>query len=128
MTVLRSIIAALGLGLLVYTLAVIPQHGINLLPVFLGDVFAVNWSGQFNLDFASYLLLSGLWVAWRGGFSRVSRATRLTGLVQNRAPRPQRGAAVAAYSALLDDTRGTRAFTRSRMSSCPIGASPSMTR
>ncbi len=72
MTVLRSIIAALGLALLVYTLAVIPQHGINLLPVFLGDVFAVNWSGQFNLDFASYLLLSGLWVAWRGGFSRVS--------------------------------------------------------
>ena len=28
----------------------------------------MGWPGQFNLDFFCFLLLSGLWVSWRGRF------------------------------------------------------------
>ncbi|MEM7546536.1 MAG: hypothetical protein AAF367_13445 [Pseudomonadota bacterium] len=40
----------------------------------MGDLASGNWRGQFNLDFLVYLILSGLWVAWRGGFSGQSIA------------------------------------------------------
>lgn len=49
-------------------------HGLNLLPLVMGDLASGNWRGQFNLDFLVYLILSGLWVAWRGGFSGQSIA------------------------------------------------------
>mgnify|MGYP001809669906 FL=1 len=52
-----------------YTLVVGFNHGWNLLPVFFSNVAAFNWSGQFNLDFATYLALSGIWVAWRHHFT-----------------------------------------------------------
>jgi hypothetical protein len=52
-----------------YTLAVIGNHGMNLLPVFFGDMTRMQWPGQFNLDFMCMLLLSGLWVGWRHQFS-----------------------------------------------------------
>jgi len=52
-----------------YTLVVIADHGLNLLPVFFGDMTKMQWPGQFNLDFMCMLLLSGLWVSWRHQFS-----------------------------------------------------------
>ena len=52
-----------------YTLVVIQSHGMNLLPVFFGDMAAMAWPGQFNLDFLGFLILSALWTAWRNGFS-----------------------------------------------------------
>ena len=52
-----------------YTLVVIQSHGMNLMPVFLGDMAAMAWPGQFNLDFLGFLILSALWTAWRNGFS-----------------------------------------------------------
>ncbi len=52
-----------------YTLVVIQSHGMNLLPVFFGDMAAMAWPGQFNLDFMGFLVLSALWTAWRNGFS-----------------------------------------------------------
>jgi hypothetical protein len=55
--------------LLVYTAAVIANHGWNLLSVFFGDMATMTWPGQFNLDFMFMLMLSGLWVAWRHRFS-----------------------------------------------------------
>ena len=55
--------------LLVYTAAVISNHGLGLLPVFFGDMAAMGWPGQFNLDFMFMLALSALWVAWRHRFS-----------------------------------------------------------
>ena len=30
---------------------------------------AMTWAGQFNMDFTCFLLLSGLWLAWRHAFS-----------------------------------------------------------
>lgn len=33
-------------------------------------VSSVQWAGQFALDFACYLLLSGIWIMWRAKFTR----------------------------------------------------------
>lgn len=59
------------IGLLVYTVIAAGNEGVNLFPFFLSNVQAMGWSGQFNLDFGCYLLLSGLWVLWRHQFSRL---------------------------------------------------------
>lgn len=69
MTVFRVIMVFVLLGLSSYTLATGLSHGWNFLPVFLGDLRAVSWQGQFNFDFLTFLLLTGFWVAWRNGFS-----------------------------------------------------------
>ena len=52
-----------------YTVVVGTSHGWNLLPVFFGDIMAMTWPGQFNIDFMGFLLLSGIWVSWRHHFS-----------------------------------------------------------
>jgi len=52
-----------------YTLVVASSEGWGLLPVLVDNILGLNWSGQFNLDFIGYLLLSGLWIAWRHRFS-----------------------------------------------------------
>lgn len=52
-----------------YTLVVGRNHGWNLLPVFFSQIADLGWPGQFNLDFMTMLGLSGLWVAWRHGFT-----------------------------------------------------------
>jgi hypothetical protein len=69
MLVLR-IVLVLHLAVLTgYTVVVISNHGWNLIPVFLGDMAAVGWPGQFNLDFTGFLVLSALWTAWRNSFT-----------------------------------------------------------
>lgn len=52
-----------------YTLVTIANHGLDIFPIFFGDMAAMTWPGQFNLDFFCFLLLSGLWTAWRHHFS-----------------------------------------------------------
>jgi hypothetical protein len=52
-----------------YTAVVISSHGWNLLAVFFGDIAAMAWPGQFNLDFMGFLILSAVWTAWRHHFS-----------------------------------------------------------
>ena len=62
----------LGLMLLVavvYTGLTIAGHGWNFVSVISADLFQLNWTGQFYLDFICYLMLSGLWIAWRHQFS-----------------------------------------------------------
>jgi hypothetical protein len=65
----RALLVVLWLIIAGYTAIVISNHGIGLLGVFFGDMAAMGWPGQFNLDFMSLLTLSGLWVAWRHRFS-----------------------------------------------------------
>jgi len=67
--------------ILVYTGIVGTTHGWNLAPVFFGDIAAMNWPGQFNLDFSCLLALSGLWLAWRHQFSPAGVALGLLGSV-----------------------------------------------
>ncbi len=52
-----------------YTLFVGIRHGWNLFAVFFLNIAEMSWSGQFNLDFMTFLGLSGIWVAWRHRFT-----------------------------------------------------------
>ncbi len=69
-----TLTASLFLAIAFYTAVTVSQHGMGLIPIFFGDMASFSWSGQFNFDFALYLILSGLWMAWRGGFSAGSIA------------------------------------------------------
>ncbi|MEQ9566370.1 MAG: hypothetical protein RLN85_11250, partial [Pseudomonadales bacterium] len=69
MIAFRILLIAIFVAITSYTLAVISSHGMNLLPVFFGDMARLAWPGQFNLDFMCMLVLSGLWVSWRHHFS-----------------------------------------------------------
>lgn len=63
---LVSIIVVVG----VYTAPVVADYGlVTLLPSFFGEMNKMNWQGQFILDFFTFLLMSGLWIAWRNRFS-----------------------------------------------------------
>jgi len=66
---LRAFLGAFAVALVVYTAAVIANHGWDLFSVFFGDILAMSWAGQFNFDFSGFLALSALWTAWRNGFS-----------------------------------------------------------
>ena len=69
MTAFRALLIALWTIIVCYTAIVMANHGMGLLNVFFGDMAAMGWPGQFNLDFMSMLTLSALWVAWRHHFS-----------------------------------------------------------
>lgn len=69
MTAFRGFLGAIFVVIAGYTFVVASNHGMNLLPVFFGDMAAMAWPGQFNLDFMCMLLLSGLWISWRHQFS-----------------------------------------------------------
>ena len=53
----------------IYTAFTVVEHGFSLLPAFFGQIAVVDWQGQFNTDFMMFLVLSGIWIAWRHGFS-----------------------------------------------------------
>jgi len=69
MVLFRFLLATLFIIVFVYACLVGANHGWDILPVFLGDIVAMTWPGQFNLDFSSYLILSGIWLSWRHNFS-----------------------------------------------------------
>jgi hypothetical protein len=77
MTAFRIFLLACLAAIVGYTSVTIAGHGWNLLPVFFGQMAAMGWPGQFNLDFFCFLLLSGLWVAWRGRFRPAALALGL---------------------------------------------------
>ncbi len=69
MTLFRVFLATCLIAIVGYTSVTIANHGANLLPIFFGDMAKMEWPGQFNLDFMTFLLLAGIWVAWRHHFS-----------------------------------------------------------
>lgn len=69
MTLFRVYLVVVLACLTGYTLVVGINHGWNLLPIFFSNVADMTWSGQFNLDFTTFLALSGIWVAWRHHFT-----------------------------------------------------------
>jgi len=69
MNAFRCFLVIVIIGILSITGVVGFNHGWTLLPIFFGDIAALTWSGQFNFDFMCFLLLSGLWLAWRHHFS-----------------------------------------------------------
>lgn len=80
MLAFRIYLAAFFVCLFGYTAIVIANHGWNLLPIFFGDMAAMTWPGQFNLDFFGFLTLSGLWLAWRHNFSPLGLLLAVCGL------------------------------------------------
>jgi hypothetical protein len=79
--VFRILLVSMISCVLGYTGIVGVNHGWNLFPVFFGDIAAMNWPGQFNLDFTCLLTFSGLWLAWRHHFSTGGLALGLLGAV-----------------------------------------------
>lgn len=69
MTALRLYLIVAWTALITFTAFVIGRDGLNLLPVFFGDIAAGHWPGQFNADFMSMLALSALWTGWRNGWT-----------------------------------------------------------
>ena len=80
MQAFRIYLALYFVFLFVYTAIVIANHGWNLLPVFFGDMAAMNWPWQFNTDFFGFLTLSALWLAWRHRFSPLGLLLAVGGL------------------------------------------------
>ena len=72
---LLTIIAVVG----VYTFIVVSNHGLGLLPIFFGDIAKMEWPGQFNMDFFSFLTLGAVWMMWRHHFSLAGIALGLCG-------------------------------------------------
>lgn len=69
MNAFRVLLVIIWLVIASVTVVVIGNHGLNLFPVFFGDIRAMDWRGQFNVDFMSYLTLSAFWLMWRHKFS-----------------------------------------------------------
>jgi hypothetical protein len=64
---LITIIATVG----VYTAIVVANHGLGLLPIFFGDIAKMEWPGQFNMDFFSFLTLGATYIMWRHHFAPI---------------------------------------------------------
>ena len=69
MSFLRNLAILFFIIMAIYTGIVIAEFGPNPLSPFIADLMSLTWSGQFALDFGTYLILSALWIAWRHRFS-----------------------------------------------------------
>ena len=75
MAAFRVVLVLLFVWVVGYTIPVLAEYGLApLLPTFFGDMAAFTWPGQFNADFFGFLVLYGLWVAWRNHFSPLGLA------------------------------------------------------
>ena len=78
MAAFRVVLLMLFVWVVGYTIPVLAEYGLTpLFPTFFGDMVALTWPGQFNADFFGFLLLSGIWVAWRNHFSPAGLALAL---------------------------------------------------
>ena len=80
MAAFRVVLGTILTTVVVYTMIVISNHGLGLLPIFFGDIAKMEWPGQFNLDFLGFLVLSGFWLAWRHHFTPFGLALGVVGL------------------------------------------------
>ncbi|WP_342076003.1 hypothetical protein [Yoonia sp. SS1-5] len=69
MSQLRTTLTILLLAMVLVTLTAVTNEGFDLISPYVGPILALSWQGQFNVDFACYLVLSGIWMAWRQGFT-----------------------------------------------------------
>jgi hypothetical protein len=71
-TFFQALLIIQTIALLVYTGFAFKNEGLTLFQVIISNISSLNWSGQFNLDFACYLALSGIWIMWRNKFTTSS--------------------------------------------------------
>ena len=80
-TLLKSVLVIQAVALVIYTGLTVTNKGWSLFDIFINDILAINWNGQFNLDFSCYLTLSGIWIAWRNKFSFTAILTAITAAI-----------------------------------------------
>ena len=68
----RILITLILLGLIGYGLILILDGRFDFVTPFLTTIPALTWQGHINLDFLSYLVVAGVWIAWRSGFTPAS--------------------------------------------------------
>ena len=68
-SLLKALLLFQTLALVIYTVYAVKNESWGLIQVFTENIYSLNWNGQFNLDFSSYLTLSGLWIMWRNQWS-----------------------------------------------------------
>jgi hypothetical protein len=66
---LQALLVVMLVGVVAYAVPVVLRHGLDFPAVFVRDVLALGWPGQFNLDFLCLLVLAALWLAWRDRFA-----------------------------------------------------------
>ncbi|MEL6824297.1 MAG: hypothetical protein AAFP70_21280 [Calditrichota bacterium] len=81
MTMFRTLLIILTLTIFGYTTPVTIEFGLNILPLFFGEISAMTWQGQFNLDFLCFLILSAAWLMWRYQFSGKGIIFGILGLI-----------------------------------------------
>lgn len=81
MKAFRVFLIFIFLTILFYTLGVIRNHGLDFFRIAFNDIMAINWPGQFVLDFQCYLIITTLWIVWRHNFSPNGIAIALLCLV-----------------------------------------------
>ena len=69
MTTFRLLLVVQLVVLTIYTVIVGVDHGWNFFPAYFGVLALFDWPGQFTADFTIFLILAGLWTAWRGHFT-----------------------------------------------------------
>lgn len=70
--ILKAILITQTILLLVYTAFAVRNEGWGFLQIAVSNIGSLTWSGQFALDFACYLMLSGIWIMWRNKFKAQS--------------------------------------------------------
>ena len=74
MTQFRILITLILSCLIGYALILILDGRFDFITPFLTTIPALTWQGHINLDFLSYLVVAGVWIAWRSGFTPVGIA------------------------------------------------------
>jgi hypothetical protein len=70
--IIKTILLVQTFLLLVYTAFAVQNEGWGFLQIAVSNIASLTWSGQFALDFACYLMLSGIWIMWRNKFQMQS--------------------------------------------------------
>ena len=65
----RILLITLFLCLASYAAILAASGQFDFVTPILSSVPALTWQGHLNLDFLSYLVLAGTWIAWRSGFT-----------------------------------------------------------
>ena len=73
----RSLLIAMTALIVTFTATAIAAGGVDLVTPFFTPILAMTWQGQVHVDFVCYLVLSGLWMAWRRGLDRAGIALGL---------------------------------------------------
>ena len=67
MNSLKALLLLSTVGIYVVTALAISSGGWNWPAVYFGDVAALSWRSQFNVDFLVHLALLASWIFWREG-------------------------------------------------------------